>query len=95
MFPPLEGSTNANEEKEQDIYICICLIITVLQIYRWKCNRFNEAMGLSNKTPQRFLKACMSLGKFLFCPPRIMYNVEIPTALLSIIRVWIDEHKLM
>ncbi len=35
-------------------HLCIGLIITILQIYRWKCNRFNEAKGLSNKTAQRF-----------------------------------------
>ncbi len=61
MFPPLGGSTNANEGKEQDIYIHIFiyigLIMTVVQIYRWKCNRFNEAKklwGSPIKTPRRF-----------------------------------------
>ncbi len=46
------------------LYICIGLIMTVLQIYRWKCNRFQTKLrsyGALQQNTTKILKTCMSL----------------------------------
>jgi hypothetical protein len=74
-------------EGARHLHIYIGLIMTVVQIHRWKCNRFNEAKKLwGSPTKHHKDSQGMYVTRWvtLFCPRRIMYNEEMPTALLSI-----------
>jgi hypothetical protein len=74
-FPSLGGSTNANEGKEQDIYIYIS--VSFMTVLATDSMKLRKLWGSTTKHHKDFSRhVCMSLGKLLFWPPRIIYNVE-------------------